>query len=230
MSTTTTSSTRPAPLDGRSAADVLAIATVVLAPLGIVLGNALHPVVAGSEPADLLRAVSEDPGRWIFAKLVYAAGSLLLVPAMAAVLSLRRGGLVLVGATLAGLGAACNALSQALLGYTVYTSASLGLPDGPTEQLVRGFDELGLVGLPVSFASIPVLVVGLLVLAIGVLRSGTAPRSVGALLVVGVLASAAVQAGPIALVAGAPLVAAFVGLARTIWRSRTVAPGGVAAG
>jgi hypothetical protein len=121
---------------------------------------------------------------------------------------------VLVGAILAGVGGAFNALSQALTGYTAYTAVTLGLDRASAETLLVGYDQLGAAGLPISFASVPLMAVGLLIMAVALLVRRDGPRVAGLLLLVGVVASPIVGAGPFALLAGAPLIGGFVLLAR----------------
>jgi hypothetical protein len=193
----------------------LAAAVMVAAPALIVAGNGLHPVVDGQSASALLDVVAAGPARWLIAKLTYAAGSLLLIVALASVVRLRPGGVVLVGSVLAGIGTGCNALSQALFGYTAYAAVRVPVDRSAAAALLDGFDGLGPAALPVSFVSVPVMVLGLLVVGVGLLVTRAVPRVTAVVLLVGVVAGALVQAGPLSLLAGAPLVAAFVLLARS---------------
>jgi hypothetical protein len=187
---------------------------LVGAPLLIVVGNALHPVVAANSAAALLDAVADSPTRWILAKLLYALGSLLLIPALGSVVRLSPGPAVVIGAVLAGIGSGLNAMSQALTGYTAYGVVELGVDRAAGVQLLEGYDHLGTAGLPVSYAGVPVLLVGLIIVGVALIVNRDVPRTAAILLVAGTVAAGLAQAGPLALLAGAPLVAAFVLLAR----------------
>ncbi|MEV6492325.1 hypothetical protein AB0M20_27435 [Actinoplanes sp. NPDC051633] len=121
----------------------MAAAVMVAAPALIVAGNGLHPVVDGQSASALLDVVAAGPARWLIAKLTYAAGSLLLIVALASVVRLRPGGVVLVGSVLAGIGTGCNALSQALVGYTAYAAVRVPVDRSAAAALLDGFDGLG---------------------------------------------------------------------------------------
>jgi hypothetical protein len=198
---------------GRSA--VLPAVALVGAPLLIVLGNALHPVIAASSAAALLDAVADSPARWILAKLLYAFGSLLLIPALGSIVRISPRPAVVIGAVLAGIGSGLNAMSQALTGYTAYGVVQLGVDRAAGIRLLEGYDHLGSAGLPVSYAGVPVLLLGLITVGVALLVNRAVPRTAAILLLVGTVAAGLAQAGPLALVAGAPLVAAFVLLARS---------------
>jgi hypothetical protein len=191
-----------------------AVVALVSAPLLIVAGNALHPVVAANSAAALLDAVAGNPGRWIAAKLLYGCGSLLLIVAMASVVRLSPRPVILVGAILAGIGTGFNAMSQALTGYTAYTVIEVDVDRTAGGKLLESYDTLGAIGFPVSFATVPVLLIGMITVGIGLIVAKVVPWPAGALLIVGTLSAGVVQAGPWALLAGAPLIGAFVLLAR----------------
>ena len=188
---------------------------LVGAPLLIVAGNALHPVVPADDAGALFDTVAGAPGRWILAKLLYASGCLLLIAALVLLTRIRPHAAVLTGAVLAGIGSGFNALSQALTGYTAYAVVELGLDRATGAALLTGYDELGPAGLPVSFASVPVLLLGLLVVGVSLLVLRAVPSTAAILLLAGTIAAGLLQAGPLALLAGGPLVAAFVLLARS---------------
>jgi hypothetical protein len=193
---------------------VLPAVALVGAPLLIVLGNALHPVVAADSAAALLDAVTGSPTRWILAKLLYAFGSLLLIPALGSIVRISPRPAVVIGAVLAGIGSGLNAMSQALTGYTAYGVVELGVDRAAGVKLLEGYDHLGTAGLPVSYAGVPVLLLGLIVVAVALIVNRDVPRTAAVLLLAGTVAAGLAQAGPLALLAGAPLVAAFVLLAR----------------
>lgn len=193
---------------------VVPAAAMVAAPLLIVIGNALHPVVAANSVDALLDTVAASPGRWILAKVLYAFGSLLLIPALGSVVRISPRPAVLIGAVLAGIGTGCNVMSQALTGYTAYSVIDLGIDRGAGAALLTGYDKLGAAGLPVSYAGVPVLLLGMIVVGVALIVNRDVPRTAAILLLVGTVAAGLAQAGPLALIAGAPLVAAFVLLAR----------------
>ena len=207
-------------------AALLSVVALVGAPLLIVLGNAVHPVVTSRSAAALLGVVASAPERWLLAKVVYAFGSLLLIPALVAVARIRPSTPMLTGAVLAGVGTGCNALSQALTGYTAYTVVERGVDRAAGAALLEGYDKLGAAGLPVSYATVPLLLAGLLTIGVTLLVTRATGRPAAILLLVGTLAAGLVQAGPLALVAGAPLVAAFVLLARARPALTPAAPAG----
>ena len=168
------------------------------------LGYALHP----SLPMEVEAAVTEVADvrtRNAAAKVLVAIGCLLTI---ALVLTYRRyltpsrgRALATVGAGLVAVGMACNALSQATHGYLLYWASSPGVERAAGVAVVQAAESSsGWVTLPVSFFSVPVFAVGLLLVAAALWRAGTVPRWVPVAIVVGGIAGGAIATGPLMLV------------------------------
>ena len=182
-------------------------------PLLFDLGYALHP----SLPDDIAAAVAEvDPvrERFVLSKVMVAAGGLLMI---ALVLALRqrlvpgRGRtLATVAAVLVSLGMACNSLSQATHGYLMFWATDPALdPAAGTAILEVAHGATDTVTLPVSFLSVPVFAVGMLLFSVALWRAGTVPRWVPVALVLGGIAAGAAGTGPAMVAVLAVDLAAF---------------------
>ncbi|GIG30193.1 hypothetical protein [Cellulomonas marina] len=179
----------------------LTTALALAAPPLLVLGNALMPALP-RDPAQAVAAVPAVADRYLAAALMYALASLLHVPFVLALwrVGTRRGAwLRFGGGAVLVLAMVLNALSLVLWGYLLWGSARAGLPDELQVRLGAALDGSAAT-LPVSFLAVPLAVLGMLALAAGLLRSRVVPHWAVGLWVVGVLASASVGAGPLALV------------------------------
>lgn len=180
---------------------LLTVGLLLLAgPVLFDLGYALHPSLP-MEVDDALAAVAEVRTRHAAAKVMVAAGGLITIALVLAYRSLlvpARGRLVAtVGAVLVAVGMAANSLSQATHGYLLYWAS------GPDVDRAAGADVVAaavssteLVTLPVSFWSVPLFAVGLLLIAVALWRAGTVPRWVPIGIVVAGVAAGAIGTGP----------------------------------
>lgn len=180
---------------------LLTVGLLLLAgPFLFDLGYALHP----SLPEDVAGALAEvEPVRALAAlsKVMVAFGGLLLI---ALVLTLRqrlvphRGRtLVTVAAVLASVGLASNSLSQATHGYLLFWASDPALdPEAGLAILDVAHGSTDLVTLPVSFLSVPLFALGLLLFAAALWRAGTVPRWVPVAMVLGGVGAGAIGTGP----------------------------------
>lgn len=164
------------------------------------LGYALHP----SLPEDVAAALTEvEPVRELFvvSKLMVAFGGMLLI---ALFLTLRqrlvphRGRtLATVAVVLASVGFACNSLSQATNGYLLFWASDPSIdPAAGMAILEVAHGSTDLVTLPVSFLSVPLFALGILLFAAALWRAGTVPRWVPVVIVLGGVGAGAVGTGP----------------------------------
>ena len=186
---------------------------LLLAPVLLFLGYAFHPDLP-VDTAGSLADVADERGIYIAAKLAVAFGSLLFVPL---VLTIRhrafpgRGrGLATVAAALCTIGFTCNGLSQTLWGYLLWFATDSDVERAAGVAVVDAAQNAPMLPtLPVSFASVPLFSLGLLLLAVALWRAGTVPRWVPALVVLIDLVAPVFPVGPVNLVTGAAAVAAF---------------------
>jgi len=186
---------------------------LLLAPVLMFLGYAFHPdLPAGTAAA--LDDLTDERGLYIATKLAVAFGSLLFVPL---VLTIRHRafpgqgrGLATVAAVLCTIGFICNGLSQTLWGYLLWFATEPGVDRPAGVAVVDAAQNASMVPtLPVTFASVPVFALGLLLLAIALWRAGTVPRWAPVLIVLVDLMSPAFPVGLVNLVTGAAVVVAF---------------------
>jgi hypothetical protein len=209
---------------------IVALCALLLAgPVLFDLGYALHP----SLPADVdaaLAEVADVRTRHAAAKMMVAVGGLLLI---ALVLAYRRWlvpgrgrGLATVGAALVAVGSAANALSQATHGYLLYWASDPGVaPPAGVAVVETAEASTDLVTLPVSFFSIPLFALGMVLMAIALWRAGTVPRWVPVGMVVACLAAGAIGTGPLMLaVLVLDLAVAATALAHVARQAEAVAP------
>jgi hypothetical protein len=189
-------------------------ATLLLAaPFLLFTGYAFHPDLP-MEPAAALRDLADERTVYLAAKLAVAFGSLLFVPLILLVrhrATPQRGRvLATVAAVFCSVGFACNALSQALWGYLLWFASAPGVDPAAGVAVVEASQDAPfLATLPVSFFSVPLFAVGLLLLAVALWRAGTVPRWVPGLIVLIDLVAPVVAVGPLNLLIGASAVAAF---------------------
>lgn len=180
---------------------LLTVGLLLLAgPLLFDLGYALHP----SLPEDVASALAEvDPVRDLAAasKVMVAFGGLLMI---GLVLTLRqrlvpqRGRtLATVAAGLASLGLASNSLSQATHGYLLFWASDPEVDRAAgTAILEAAHGSTDLVTLPVSFLSVPLFALGVVLFAIALWRAGTVPRWVPVAIILAGIGAGAVGTGP----------------------------------
>ncbi|PPK94637.1 hypothetical protein CLV92_107140 [Kineococcus xinjiangensis] len=198
----------------RAALAVLAAAAVPL----VVLSNALLPPLP-EEPALALAALPPLADRWLAVTLLYAVASLLYLPFVVVLWGLRarRGSLLrLVGGCLVVVATVSNALSLSTWGYLLWGTSAAGLERGAVLRVLAVMDGSAMT-LPISWLAIPVAVLGLLLLTAGVARSRAVPAWAPWTFVIGTVVSAAVGAGPMALL-GVVGAAGAVGMVRAAAR------------
>jgi len=226
---TTVAPTAPA-LAGAARRWMLTVGALLLAgPVLFDLGYALHP----SLPMDVEAALTEVADvrtRHAAAKVMVAFGGLLMI---ALLLTYRRWlvpargrGLATAGTALAAIGLAANSLSQAAHGYLLYWASAPGVaPSAGADVVAAAEADTSAVTLPVSFFSVPLFAVGLVLVAVALWRAGSVPRWVPVGMVVAGLAAGTIGTGPLMLVVLALDVAiAGTALAHAARRATDVAP------
>jgi hypothetical protein len=215
MATFTTSSselstastpTSPARIDLRFAA-------ALLGPVLFLVGQALLPELpdSGRRAFDLMTAHRDQ---LMAARLFTAAGAFLLafgaVHYVRAVPAGRGATLIRVGGTVFAVASFCNALSQAVAGYSTWTVTAPGF-DESSGRYVVDHVEAGLVALPLQFWSIPAFALGGFLIAAALWRARVTPPWLPGLLAVGVvLAGALAGSGPVVALSQAPFTVALV--------------------
>jgi hypothetical protein len=226
---TTVAPLAPAPTD-RSRRWLLTAGALLLAgPVLFDVGYALHP----SLPMDVegaLAEVADVRTRHAAAKVMVAFGGLLLV---ALLLTYRRRlvpsrgrGLATAGTALAAIGLAANSLSQATHGYLLYWASAPDVARSAGADVVAAAEaDAAPVTLPVSFWSVPLFALGLVLVAVALWRAGSVPRWVPIGMVVGGVAAGAVGTGPLMLaVLALDVAVAGTALAHCARRAADVAP------
>jgi hypothetical protein len=209
---------------------LLTVGALLLAgPILFDLGYALHP----SLPMDVEGAIAEVADvRTLHAaaKVMVAFGGLLLI---ALLLTYRRWlvpgrgrAFATVGTALAAIGLAANSLSQATHGYLLYWASSPDVARSAGADVVAAAEtDTSPVTLPVSFWSVPLFALGLVLVAVALWRAGSVPRWVPVGMVVGGLAAGAVGTGPLMLVVLVlDIAVAGTALAHAARRAADVAP------
>lgn len=182
-----TTSTAPTTTSGRTTTVRTRLAAGALAAGGvlIVAGHALS--IDPDLPASTyLERFGAHHTQGVLGGLTVAVGALLLLPGLAAALSLvcdRGRALATAGAVLAGCGAAALGAGDVMI--TLVLGALVPDHDDLAHQLldIANGDDAPLLGLPFTFA--PLLVLGLVLVGAGLIRSRGVPVREGALLIVG---------------------------------------------
>lgn len=209
---------------------MLSVGALLLAgPVLFDVGYALHPTLPMDVEAALAE-VAEVRTRYAAAKVMVAFGGLLMIALLLAyrrwLVPARGRGLATVGAALAAIGLAANSLSQATHGYLLYWASAPEVAPGAGPAVVAAAEgDAALVTLPVSFWSVPLFAVGIVLVAVALWRSGSVPRWVPVGMVVGGVAAGAIGTGPLMLVVLALDVAVTgTALAHAARRAAIVAP------
>lgn len=180
-------------------------AALIAAPLALLVGFAIHP----AEKSDALgevQVLAANTARWNLAHLLLLIGAALLVPAAIGLtqrLTMRgrwaTAGVLLAGAGSYGIAALMGAeLAMANVGGLASAERTGAAPLVHRVYNMDGFVAVGWAGV--------LLIVGLLVLGVLLVRSGTAPRWASALVVAGSLLLLGGFVNPVAgAVAGAVL-------------------------
>ncbi len=97
-------------------------------------------------------------------------------------------------------GMTANALSQATYGYLLYWASGPDVARSAGADVVAAAEaSTAPVTLPVSFWSVPLFAVGLLLVAVALWRAGTVPRWLPVGMVVACVAAGAIGTGPLML-------------------------------
>ena len=185
----TTVSTMTQPPD--AAAGALSVrarlAAIALAAAGVCLdaGHSLSIDPNGSS-ATYVAKLTDHHTTGVLGGLLLASGAFLLLPGLVAVLSLARGrgaALASAGAVLAGVGAAALGAGDVMI--TLVMGALVDSHPALATQLfdIASGDSAPLIGLPFVFA--PLFVLGLVLVAVALVRAQTVPVWLAALLGVG---------------------------------------------
>ncbi len=168
--------------------------SMILAPLLLTVGMAIHPPGGMASGAERLRVVVATSGRWNLAHILILASLVLFIPAMLGVIRLLRdrgAWFGLIGGALVGIGVV---FFGAFVGAeALVPGAFASLPADQQAALAPGMqaiiDAEGALAIAAYLG--PLIIPGLLVLAIGLFAARVVPRwmsvamGVGALLLVG---------------------------------------------
>lgn len=180
----------------------------VAAPALFIAGSALTP----SLPSKTEQVVPKLPpvaDRLLAAHLVVTVASLLFLPFAMALwrVPARRGAVLrLTGGLLLVVGMISNALGETTDAYTAWAGVRVGLDPAAQIRLLDKLDSSA-AGLPISFLAVPVSILGLILLAVGVLRARVVPLWAPVLLLVGLALSGVVPDGPLGGILGLGFVA-----------------------
>lgn len=210
---TTASPSSPTLTGGRGRLLARGLLLLIAGPILFDLGYALHPSLPEGAAA-ALDQVGDVRERYVAAKVTVAVGGLLMI---GLVLTLRRylvpgrgRALATVGVTLAAVGLAFNSLSQAAHGYVLFWAAAPAVdPAAGLAVLEAAQSTEGVVTLPVSYWSVPMFALGLVLFAASLWWASTVPRWVPVAMVVAGFAAGAIATGPAMLAVLAVDVAAY---------------------
>lgn len=194
----------------------------VAAPVLFLVGQALLPELP-DDVAQAFDAIAAQRGRVLASGLLTSVGAFLFVAAVPVLAALvapgRRGaGVLRIGLALFGIGAFFDAVGEAVQTYAIDAATHPGVSRDAGLTVVQHLGT-GVAGWLIGFWSIPVLAVGLVVAAVGLLRASWRPIWLPILLIVGVvLAMAFAGQGMIVALAQLPLTVALVGLALPVLR------------
>lgn len=183
---------------------------------GVVLlfgGYGFHPDLPPAT-AEAIAAVDGVRDQYLWSKLAVAAGGLVMTLMLFVILRrlITGRGRVLgtIGVVMAGVGLVFNSMSQAVHGYLLWWATAPGLdPSSAVDFVLAAETSEGLGSLPVSYFSVPLFGIGLLLFGIALWRAGTVPRWVAPMIIVVVLATSAFNIGLPMLALGALAVVAF---------------------
>jgi hypothetical protein len=216
----------------RSRRKLLAGVTLA-APIMLAIGNSLFPKdsfqFAGTsdKAVKTLAATSAAPHRVLAASLFLLVGMAMLGAAFCAVASLvrqRGGATATAGATVGVIGALGGVLVTAWLGLSVYAASQADIPQdakvGYLLSLLKGSHLGNIVGVPFLSG----LVLGSVLLAAGLFRSGAVSRWLAAIFPVAVIfATVFAPQGIAGALMGLPLIVVLGLLARQISRDPSIA-------
>lgn len=199
---------------------ILLLAAAIAAPILFVTGQALLPNL-GRDIDTAFPLMLEYRGQLIISRLLTTAGAFLLLPLFWLVAGLG-GSVTRAGAAVAGIGTFFNAVSQAVQGYAAWGATAPGLDHQASMQTLLHLED-GLPGVLVSYWSVPLFGIGLVILSVGVLMARSAPRWMPFLLLAGVvLGFLTTGLGPVVALTQAPLAVSLIAL--VVYKASTLAP------
>jgi hypothetical protein len=206
----------------------LSALAMVAAPVLLALGLLLIPAEVDSKANSLqataaqLQIAGAHRGQVFAAFLAHVLGGLLLIPAVGGLLRLahqRGAALATVGGVLAGIGAGFIAADAALFGLTSYFASAPGLDRAALARYL--FAMAADPGAYALFFVSLLFPLGILLVALALLRARTVARWQPWLLLVGAMIGAVSQGGIVGGLEHLPLIAAFTALAVRLWRPAT---------
>lgn len=206
----------PAPRRPGRSLPVLAVA----GPVGLAVSILLHPLDSADAGASLARIAGDDRARWMLVHLLEPAAWLVLGAVLFRLWSRAAGRgrrLVRAGSVLAGMGASALALVVYAHGEGYLAMTTPGMDRPAMATLYTYWQD----AIPLAAPFIPAYQVGLLLLAVGLLRSRAVPRWAGIALLLAPFAQVVVGgadpgATVIAVFGAGPLVAGMAGVARLL--------------
>ena len=183
---------------------LLTVGALLLAgPILFDLGYALHPTLPMDVEAALAEVVDVRT-RHAAAKVMVAFGGLLMIALLITyrrwLVPARGRVIATVGTAFAALGLAANSLSQSAHGYLLYWASAPEVdPSAGVDVVSAAESATAPVTLPVSFWSVPLFAVGLVLVAVALWRAGSVPRWVPVGIVVAGVAAGAIGTGPLML-------------------------------
>jgi hypothetical protein len=153
-----------------------AAASMIGAPIFLVASAVVSPQLESDEGAQLA-VIAAHPTRWYWFTLLLLIGSILLVPALlglAAVVRERSPRLANFGGGLAILGSLV-AIGDVMSQFVSWQMVAKGADHEQMAALLHRFDNAGGVGIVFSVGGLSVLV-GVVALTVGLIRTRTAPR------------------------------------------------------
>ncbi len=163
---------------------VLVGASLIIAPLVIVAQEWIAPEPGGErEASDVLAAIADHPGRYEAAMLLGILAAILLIPALAGLaLTIRDRGVLL--AWLGGMFGVIGAVGFACQNTINIGFLELATADGERARMVALYEGVrgSTAGLVIELLFIGGLLLGLVLLAAAVWRSGLAPRAAAILI------------------------------------------------
>lgn len=197
------------------------IALIAAAPAALTASVMLHPHDTADAGATLAKVAGDDRLRWSLAHIAEPAAWLLMAAALALLAHClgrgRSGGIVRAGAWLGTVGASTIALMVYSHGEAYLFMTASGIDVGAMHGLYEQYYE----GMPLVGPLAMAFQLGMVVLGIGLFRSGAVPR--WAAVAIGVTPALMMATGDLAplvsgVVIGIPLVAGFASAARASLR------------
>jgi hypothetical protein len=146
--------------------------TLILAPLFALASSAVAPAFESDESAQLA-VIAANPTRWYWFTLLLLISSLLLVPALIAIAGRVRGRLGAIGGSLAVLGALI-AIGDVMSQFATWKMVGPSADRAQMVALLDRMDNAASLNAVYTVGGLAVLI-GVLLLTIGLIRTRTAP-------------------------------------------------------